>query len=145
VPSAIANTSNTNVPPAVTTAFTTRFPGAHLRRWQQRPEGFIADFRIGRRKLFAYYSTDGTWKGTEAPVKWTKLLPPAVREAWERSDYKAWQVVDIKKIDRPEGPLYTLHVSNGDLLDSDHHDALLEEYVLFYSASGELTRKDKMP
>jgi hypothetical protein len=29
--------------------------------------------------------------------------------------------------------------------DADHHDAFLEEYVLFFSPGGELVRKDRMP
>ena|ERR1700743_16190 len=131
-------------PQAVSSAFSTRFPGAKLKKWEQRKEGYIADFRLNGKKLFAYYASDGKWEGTELPIKWTKNLPSAVREGWNKSDYAAWYVLDIKRIDRPEGPLYTLHVNNGSLLDSDHHDAFLEEYVLFFSEKGELVRKDKM-
>ena len=131
------------VPAPVLTAFTTRFPNAKLKDWQERKEGFIADFKLDGKKLFAYYAPDGTWKGTESPVKWTKNLPATVREGWRNSDYGAWYVRDIKKIDQPDGPLYALHVDNGVTLDSDHHDAFLEEYVLFFNEAGQLVRKDK--
>ncbi|HVU93657.1 MAG TPA: PepSY-like domain-containing protein [Puia sp.] len=131
-------------PQAVIAAFNTRFPHATVRKWEERKEGFIADFRLGRKKLFAYFASDGTWKGTETPIRWTKDLPAAVRDGWRNSDYSAWRVLDLKKIETPEQPLYTLHVNNGDLLDADRHDAFLEEYMLFFSEKGELVRKDKM-
>jgi hypothetical protein len=131
------------VPPAVLTAFANRFPNAQIRDWRQRPEGYIADFRQNGKKLFAYYSADGSWKGTESPIKWTKLLPAEVKEGWKNSDYAAWYVEDIKKIDQPDGPLYALRVNNGATLDSDHHDAFLEEYVIFFNEAGQLVRKDK--
>jgi hypothetical protein len=130
------------VPQPVITAFTARFPHAQLKKWEQRKEGFIADFSLDGKKLFAYYAPDGAWMGTESPIKWTWRLPTVVREGWKNSGYGAWYVLDIKKIDRPDGPLYTLHVNNGSLLDSDHHDAFLEEKVLFFSEKGELVRTD---
>jgi hypothetical protein len=143
-PPIVAHTRNTLVvPQPVVTAFTNRFPNAQLKKWEQRKEGYIADFRLSGKKIFAYYASDGTWKGTETPIKWTKNLPAAVKEGWKNSGYYAWYVLDIKKIETPEQPLYTLHVNNGSLLDSDHHDAFLEEYVLFFSEKGELVRKDK--
>jgi hypothetical protein len=137
--------SSVIVPPVVLTAFSTRFPNAHLRGWQQRPEGYIADFRLGGKKLFAYYSADGMWKGTETPIKGSRNLPAAVRKGWKNSDYAAWHVEDIKKIDRPEGPLYALHIDNGSLLDADHHDAFHEEYVLFFNGEGRLLFRTFMP
>ncbi|MBS1665504.1 MAG: PepSY-like domain-containing protein [Bacteroidetes bacterium] len=144
--SMIAQAGSSVTPPAsVAKAFASQFPSAYLRKWEQRKEGFIADFRIKKTKLFAYYAPDGTWKGTEAPIKRTKNLPASVREGWNNSGYGSWYVLDLKKIDQPDGPLYTIHVNNGTLLDSDHHDAFLEEYVLFFSEKGELVRKDRMP
>lgn len=131
-----------NVPLSVTTAFTKQFPSGHLKKWEQRKEGFIADFRQDGNKYIAYYASDGAWKGTESPIKWTKDLPPAVKESWKKSGYYDWYVLHIKKIDTPGQSLYTLQVNNGTLLDANHHDAFLQEYVLFFSPTGELVRKD---
>lgn len=135
--------SNLIVPQKVVAAFTTQFPNAHLKKWEQRKEGYIADFRQEGKKYFAYYAEDGVWRGTESPIKWTRQLPAAVKEGWKASEYYSWYVEDIKKIQTPERPLYVLHVDNGTLLDADHHDAFREEYVLFFSEKGELVRKDK--
>jgi hypothetical protein len=132
------------VPQAVSTAFTARFPAGRLKKWEQRPAGYIAVFRQDGKRLFADYAADGTWLGTESPVKWTKDLPATVKEGWKNSGYYDWYVRDIKKIETPNEPLYALHVDNGVKLDSDHHDAYLEEYVLFFSENGRLVRKDKM-
>jgi Putative beta-lactamase-inhibitor-like, PepSY-like len=132
------------VPQAVSTAFTARFPAGQLKKWEQRNEGYIAVFRQDGHKNFAYYSADGAWKGTETPIKWTKNLPEKVKAGWKNSGYYDWYVEDIKKIETPDQPMYALHVNNGVKLDSDHHDAYLEEYVLFFSESGQLVRKDKM-
>src|SRR5882757_614426 len=99
------------VPQPVTAAFVKQFPAGHLKKWEQRKEGFIADFRLDGKKYFAYYASDGAWMGTESPIKWTWRLPTVVREGWKNSGYGAWYVLDIKKIDRPDGPLYTLHVN----------------------------------
>ena len=82
-------------------------------------------------------------KGTETPVKWSRGLPAAVREGWKKSGYAAWSIMDIKKIETPDKPLYAIHVNNGSLLDSDHKDAFMEEYVLFFSEKGELVRIDR--
>jgi hypothetical protein len=140
---AAATTQSINVPPSVLTAFTNRFPNARVRDWQQRPEGYIADFKLDGKKLFAYYTADGTWKATETPIKWTRLLPSAVKEGWKNSNYAAWYVEDIKKIDQPNGPLYALHINNGTTLDSDHAQVYHEEYVIFFNESGQLIRKDR--
>jgi hypothetical protein len=34
-------------------------------------------------------------------------------------------------------------VNNGTLLDSDHHDAYLEDWLLFFNGEGELVRKER--
>ncbi len=133
------------VPQSVIAAFSNRFPDVKLKKWEQRKEGYIATYRKDGKKYFAYYAADGAWKGTETPIKWTRNLPEAVKAGWKKTDYYSWYVLDIKKIDTPEQPLYTLHVDNSSTLDSDHKDAFREEYVLFFSASGELVRKDRMP
>lgn len=131
------------VPRQVTTAFTAQFPAGRLKKWEQRKEGYVAVFRQDRKRYFAYYAADGNWKGTETPIKWTKNLPDSVKAGWKISGYYDWYVEDIKKIETPEQPLYVLHVDNGSLLDADHHDAFREEYLLFFSAKGELVRKER--
>jgi hypothetical protein len=133
------------VPPqAVVTAFAGRFPNAKVKNWEEKPEGFIADFKLNGQKVFAYYAADGSWKGTETPIKWSWKLPAVVREAWKNSDYAAWYILKIKKIEMADGPLYVLDLNNSPFLDSDHSNPVFqEEYVIFFNEKGELVRKDK--
>jgi hypothetical protein len=133
------------VPPqAVVTAFSARFPNAQVKNWQERQDGYIADFKLNGQKFFAYYAADGSWKGTETPIKWSWKLPAAVREAWKNSDYAAWYILKIKKIETPDGPLYVLDINNSPFLDSDHSNPVFqEEYVIFFNEKGDLVRKDK--
>jgi len=124
------------VPSVVASAFSARFPSGQLKKWEQRKEGYVAVFRQDGKKYFAYYKADGTWSGTEMPIKWT---------GWLKSEYASWYVRDIKKIETPDGPLYALHMDNSPNLDSDHNYAFGEEWVVFFSEKGEIVRKDQMP
>lgn len=135
------------VPPSVVrSAFDSRFPNAQVKNWTERKEAqkdsYIAYFRFNGKKLYAYYSPDGSWEGTGTPLKWSKELPAAVRQAWRHSDYAAWKIMDLKKIRTPDQTLYQLHLSNSPLLDADHDYAFQDECKLIYNARGELVRKE---
>lgn len=130
-----------HIPPEVTKAFVTQFPGSHLKKWEQRKEGYMATFRQNGKKYVAYYTVGGAWEATESPVKWTWLLPQAVQDAWKKSTYSNWLILDIKKIVMPEQTLYALHVGLMQSLGPDDAD-MGSEYVLFFSAKGELVKKD---
>lgn len=131
------------VPPqAVTTAFTTRFPNIHVKKWAEQQQTYYATFRWNGKKTFAYYAPDGSWKATETPMKWSWNLPAAVRKAWKNSDFAAWYLMDIKKIETPDSTLYALHVNSSPLLDADHNQIDREEYEIFFNEKGDLVRKD---
>lgn len=140
--SMIAQASTVTPPPAVTTAFAARFPNVQVREWKEQEGTYYANFRLNGKKTFAYYTADGSWKGTETPLKWSWHLPAKVRNAWKNSDFAAWYLMDIKKIETPDGPLYALHVNNSPLLDSDHAQIDHDEYEIFFNEKGELVRKD---
>ncbi|MES1249180.1 MAG: hypothetical protein ABUL46_00775, partial [Chitinophaga rupis] len=107
----VAQSAGKAVPPTVVVkAFTTQFPDGKLKKWEERKQGYIAKFSRDGKKYFAYYSSDGAWQGTEAPIKWTKNLPDSVKSGWKTSGFYNWYVVDMKKIDTPDQPLYVLHV-----------------------------------
>jgi hypothetical protein len=129
------------VPQAVSAAFAARFPDAHVRKWSPCPQGFMAMFKRKWKKVYAYYAPDGTWKATETPVNWTWNLPDAVRKAYKKSDYAAWKVEHIKKVDQADEPLYILDVNSSVLYDADHSYVYAEEWVIFFNQRGELVRK----
>lgn len=132
------------VPNRVEKAFSEKFPGSDLKKWDTHQDGYIAKFTRDGKKYFAYYSHEGDWKGTESRIKWTRHLPQGVQTGWKNSGYAGWYVHNIKKIETPEQPLYVLHLNNGPLLSSDKYDAFKEDHVLYFTAGGELVRKDKI-
>src|SRR5215467_13829647 len=86
--------SEAQVPAPVTQAFHSKFPDSKVQKWESRKEGYIARFHHEGRTWFAYYAADGTWKGTETPIKWTRNLPDAVKAGWKNSGYYNWKVED---------------------------------------------------
>jgi hypothetical protein len=130
------------VPPqAVVRAFTARFPDVQVRKWAEDQDTYYASFRWKGKKTFAFYTADGNWKATEIPMKWSYSLPEKVRQAWRHSDFAAWYLMDIKRIETPGGTQYALHVNNSPLLDSDHAQIDHDEYEIFFNENGELVRK----
>jgi hypothetical protein len=129
------------VPQAVSAAFAARFPDARVKKWSPCPQGFMAMFKHKGKKEYAYYAPDGTWKATETAVSWTWNLPDAVRKAYKDSDYAAWKVEHIKRVDQPDEPLYILDVNSSPLYDADHSYVYAEEWVIFFNQKGELVRK----
>ena len=141
----IAQTSNDNrIPQPVLAAFTQKFPDGQLQKWENRKEGYIATFTTDGKEHLAYYSPDGRWQATEAPVKWTWHLPQSVQAAWNNSEYTGWYVHKIKRVHTPEGQLYVLHLNNGPLLSSDKYDAFREDHVLYFTAEGALVRTERI-
>jgi hypothetical protein len=130
-------------PQAVTTAFAARFPNVQVRKWAEKQQTYFATFRWKGKKTSAYYAPDGSWKATEVLMHWSWNLPETVRQAWRHSDFSAWYLMDISKIETPDGMLYALHVNNSPLLDSDHAQIDHDEYEIFFNEKGELVRKDQ--
>lgn len=139
----IAQAGPAIVPPqAVTAAFAARFPNVQVKKWSEQQQTYYATFRLKGKKTFAYYNPDGSWKATEYKMKWSWNLPPKVRQAWKNSDFAAWYLMDIKRIETPDQTLYALHVNSSPLLDADHNQIDKEEYELFFNTNGDLVRKD---
>jgi len=126
-----AQTVNTNsVPKPVQAAFSTQFPPATLKKWEVRKEGYIAVFKLGSQKKYAYYNHDGKWVATETRVKRTRHLPEAVRTAWLKSGYADWYVHNIRRVETTEGNSYVMHLNNGSTLDANKVDAFNQDHVL---------------
>jgi hypothetical protein len=139
-------------PSAVQSAFESRFPNARVMEWrelkvnfwqdqkEEQKYSYVADFRLNGKKLYAYYSPDGVWKGTGTLVKWSKDLPAKVRYAWKHSPYAAWYILDLKKITTPTQTLYQMHLNNSSVLDAEHY-YLQDECKLTYNENGDLIKK----
>jgi len=134
----------TAVPQKVYAAFSGKFPGGEVKKWEMRKEGYVAHFKKDGKKQYAYYSHDGHWKGTESSVNRTRHLPAGVQIAWKSSGYNDWYVHNIRKIETPDQQLYVMHLNNGPLLSSDKHDAFKEDHVLYFTRDGELVKTERI-
>ncbi|HZE85875.1 MAG TPA: hypothetical protein VE035_16265 [Puia sp.] len=132
------------IPRHIVTAHSAKYPDVKVEKWQPVKEGYQARFNHNGKLRSAYYAADGAWRGTESRIKWTKHLPEKVQTAWASSGHINWKVNTIKLLETPERHLYVLHVSNGSLLDSDHHDAYAEDRALYFTADGELVKKERI-
>ena len=138
------STESNEVPKQVSKAFSGKFPESEPKKWELRKEGYVAHFKKDGKKHYAYYSTEGHWKGTETCVNRTRHLPVAVQTAWKNSGYNDWYVHNIRKIETPEQQLFVMHLNNGPLLSSDKHDAFKEDHVLYFTRDGELVKSEKI-
>jgi|ERR1700722_9175355 hypothetical protein len=139
--SAIPGAHVATPPQPVATAFSTRFPGARLKKWYQTPDRFIAQFKLNGKKLFADFGTDGSWQKTQTAIHWSWNLPEKVRNGWRHCDFAAWYLADIKLVETPDGRLYALHVNNSPIVGAEHAEIDHSEYELFFNENGELVRK----
>ena len=85
---------------------------------------------------------DGKRQATESPVKWTRNLPKPVRQAWKNCQYKDWLILDMKKIEKPDSTIYTIHVGQVQSLGPDDAD-IGSEYILFFSDKGQLIKEQR--
>jgi hypothetical protein len=134
-----------DVPQKIITAFETKYPSAMIRSWKINPDGYAAEFMIDKKKYTAHYSPDADWTKTETKVRWTWKLPPAVKNALYHCEYASWYVNEIKAVNTPGEQFYEIHVNDGNKLDADHHDAFTEDFLLRFSVTGELIKKEKLP
>ncbi|HMH24568.1 MAG TPA: hypothetical protein VK563_22460 [Puia sp.] len=132
------------IPQHIVTAHSTKYPDVKVDKWKTKKEGYHASFMLDGKKRNAHYTASGVWKGTETKIRWTRHLPEKVQAGWGSSGHINWKVNAIRHLETPGTQLYVLHLSNGSLLDSDHHDAYLEERILYFSPDGELIKKDRI-
>jgi len=140
--STFANTSrNSKIPHAVLKEFSEKYPDTKVDRWKNTDDTFVARFFLNKRKQFAFYTNSGTWIKTETKIPWTWNLPHAVKSGWESCKFNAWYIEEMHEVASSTDHYFVFKIDNGDMLDSDHHDAFLEKYVLYFDGNGKLIRK----
>jgi hypothetical protein len=133
------------VPQKILSAFQLKYPSAQVKKWNMNNDGYVTKFFLNKKEYLAYYTADADWVRTETKIKWTWKLPAAVKTALHSSEYASWYVDEMKQVETPGEHKYMIHVDDGNKLDSDHHDAFKEDFMLYFSANGELIKKEKLP
>lgn len=141
----IANAKGTTeVPKNISVAFTAKYPSAEIKGWRTAKGEYIAEFVLEKKKYRAYYSSDAEWLRTETKIKSSTKLPGQVREALHKSEYASWYITEMKQIEKPGKNVYAIHVNDGNKLSADHHDAVKTDFLLYFSDSGELIKKQRI-
>lgn len=118
------------VPAALENAFAEKYPTVNNERWKTRGNYYVADFRLGQGEASAWFTSGGDWQMTETDVVYQQL-PPAVKTAFEGSEYGRWTIDDVDLLERPAmETIYVIEVESGEL-----------EYDLYYSADGILLKR----
>lgn len=110
------------VPDKIAHAFAVSYPSLNIRKWSVKKNIYTVNFTSDNKKSIAFYDSNAVWIRTETLVSWH--LPLAVKKGFYKSQFAAWFVETIKKYETPEKTFYRFLIDNGDLLDSDHHDAI---------------------
>ena len=102
-----------DVPAAVKSAFTTKFPKAQGAKWEMEDKkDYEAEFKEDGTKRSATFDAEGKWKATETGMK-VELLPEAVRKVLA-SDYASAKTEEAETVETPEGTFYEVELKKGE-------------------------------
>lgn len=117
-----------SVPIELQNAFSSKYPNAGNVKWETKSGYYVADFHNGY-ETSAWFMPDGSWCMTETDIPYTKL-PKAVKNSFEKSEYKDWKKDDIDMLERQGmGTMYVIEVERQN-----------QEMDLYYSGDGVLIK-----
>jgi len=103
---------------------------------------FIAAFVSRNNKYDAFYSADGQWLKTEMKIALTRGLPPAISQAFKKSEFAGWHITGIRKLELPGQYLYIVRVESGSSHDRGHYKLHITN-MLYFNPEGRLIEIDK--
>ncbi len=121
------------VPPAVRTAFKSKYTNAHVQEWEwKKKEGqYKAGFMQNGRKHEVYFTAAGNWLYTECDLKHEEL-PQPVKNYIAKSKYATWELDDVEERSSPEqAKFYKVEVEQGN-----------NEMNLYFLADGTLLKEE---
>jgi hypothetical protein len=102
-----------DVPLAVKQAFQDKYPGKVVTGWELEADHYEAEYKVDGTKYEAEFDAKGMWILTEYKVKMADI-PQPVKDAWKKTDYTKWNIVETKHIETPTQPnLYEYEVKKG--------------------------------
>jgi hypothetical protein len=125
-----AQSSNSNVPQAVNTAFSNQYAHVQVKKWKMKGDTSVAEFSMNHRNYMAYYSPDGGWYKSERNIRHKSSLPIATQTFLKTSKYASWNVDRLAKITSPQHTMYLVQI--------DNHSGSLNDYEGFGSANSKM-------
>lgn len=118
------------VPVELQNALSGKHAGAQRIEWEVKGTYYVADFHEDNLEKEAWFTADAVWQMTETDILYT-ALPPAVKTSFETSQYAAWHVDDVDKLERREvETVYVIEAEQGK-----------QEIDLYYTEAGVLVKE----
>ena len=130
-----------NIPPAVLTAFSAKYPQAQLKHWKIKNNVCTASFAAANKKYIASYSADGTWISTVRNIRHVSSLPDQARMFLKKS-YASWHIDNMERLRTPSQNVYQVEIDNDSGNKMHYEDAgSFEDYLLCFNDEGKLIKK----
>jgi hypothetical protein len=127
-----------DIPDQVASAFRVKYPSAIAKKWAVKNNIYTVRFIKDDINSTATFNATGVWKSTETTISSTRKLRLSVKNGYYKSRFGSWYIEKMERIELPGKSSYKFAINNGNLLDGDHHDAFLEQYVLQFDGNGTL-------
>jgi hypothetical protein len=135
--SAIAQKTE-NVPQAVLTSFTAKYPQASVKKWEMNKGQYLAVFTMDKQRSSASFSKDGSWLSTQTDIRISKL-PADIRYSLRNSRYASYTIDNVKDVQMPSKNIYQLEVDNDSGNKMVYNNVgLVDDELLFFSQHGRL-------
>lgn len=120
------------VPASVKDAFKAKHPGMVVKQWELDNGKYEADFKNGKAKYTAVFSTEGKWLITGTELK-KKDIPKNILDQIKAGAYKDWKVNQARSVETEEVPKEIIvEVEKGD-----------DDVMLYFDADGKFLREKK--
>lgn len=104
--------SSKEVPAAVKTAFSEKFPDASKIKWSMESKTeWEAEFKMNGKEYSANYAVDGTWMETEYEIAESEI--PAAVKATLANEFKAYKVEESELSESADGKVYEFELTKG--------------------------------
>lgn len=111
-------------------AFSDKYPDTRVMKWETEGGHYVAEFYNDRYEADAWFTPDGVWQMTETDLPYN-VLPAAVRNAFQSSQYAQWRVEDVDMVERRAmETVYVIEVESGN-----------QEIDLHYNVDGILVKE----
>jgi len=139
---AMAQKNAMQVPQAVQTAFSAKYPQAKLKNWEKDNNQYVASFVLDKRQCQTTYASNGTWLSTETTYRHVlKHLNPAIRHELRNSNYASYHIDQVMNLQMPGKNIYLLNVDNNSGNQMAYESAgSVDDETLYFSNTGKLIK-----